>query len=221
MSTLWQDKRKAALFLAMILAGILLAVFLFPHLSRDRLQEKLAVLGPWAGPLYILLFAILPGFLFPTVFLVVPAGAIFGFVLGSIYTMIGATINMAWMYLLARYLFREQVNKFISHRLSPGWQAKIQANSAGRKAFYTLLVLRVTPLIPYQFLNYVYGLSPVNFETYMLASIIGVAPGVLVYLNLGDKAWDPSSAEFWIAMSLFAVLILASKLLSRIFKLEK
>ena len=67
MSTLWQDKRKAALFLAMILAGILLTVFLFPHLSRDSLQEKLAVLGPWAGPLYIILFAILPGFLFPTI----------------------------------------------------------------------------------------------------------------------------------------------------------
>lgn len=221
MSTLWQDKRKAVLFLAMILAGILLTVFLFPHLSRDSLQEKLALLGPWAVPLYILLFAILPGFLFPTVFLVVPAGAIFGFVRGSIYTMIGATINMAWMFLLARYLFREQVNAFISHRLSPGWQAKIQANSEGRKAFYTLLVLRVTPLIPYQFLNYAYGLSPVDFDTYMLASIIGVAPGVLVYLNLGDKAWNPSSAEFWIALSLFAVLILASKLLSRIFNLDK
>ena len=54
MSTLWQDKRKAALFLAMTLAGILLAVFLFPHLSQDSLQAKLAVLGPWAGPLYII-----------------------------------------------------------------------------------------------------------------------------------------------------------------------
>lgn len=221
MSTLWQDKRKAALFLAMTLTGMLLAVFLFPHLSQDSLQAKLAVLGPWAGPLYIILFAILPGFLFPTILLVVPAGAIFGFFLGSVYTMIGATINMAWMFLLARYLFREQVNAFISHRLSPGWQAKIQANSEGRKAFNYLLVLRVTPLIPYQFLNYAYGLSPVHFETYMLASIIGVAPGVLVYLNLGDKAWDPSSAEFWIALSLFAVLILASSLLSRIFNLNK
>lgn len=218
MKIIWQDKRKLTLLAIFVLVGILLVLYVFPNLSQEKMKTYLENLGPWAGPIYVLLFAILPGFFFPTFLLVVPAGLIFGFVRGTILTLLGAAINMAWMFLLARYLFHDQVEEFLSHKLSPDRLNKIQQHSRGFRAFQYLLILRVTPLIPYNLLNYVYGLSSVDFKTYMLGSILGVAPGAMVYLNLGDKIWQPGSVEFWIALSLFIVLILASHLLAIIFK---
>lgn len=221
MRELWSDKKKLALFLGLIAVGILLAIFVFPHISQEKVEARLRSLGAWAAPLYILLFATLPGFFLPVVVLVLPAGAIFGLWLGTLYTLIGATINMAWMFLVARYLFHERIADWMSRKFSSKWQKLIRDNSEGVKAFNCLLVLRVTPLIPYNFLNYAYGLSSVRFNTYMLASIIGVTPGIMVYVNLGDKAMEPGSAEFWLALSLLLVLTLASSLLSRLFKLNK
>jgi uncharacterized membrane protein YdjX (TVP38/TMEM64 family) len=57
-------------------------------------------------------------------------------------------------------------------------------------AFKVVLLTRLSPLFPYNVLNYAYGLTNVPLRTYTLASWIGMLPGTLMYAYLGSAARD-------------------------------
>ena len=76
-------------------------------------------------------------------------------------------------------------------------------------------MLRFLPTVPYVLLNYVYGLTGMRFWPYMLISMIGVIPGTVVYINMGDKAGNWRSPAFWLAVGLLAVLAVVTELLNR------
>ena len=60
------------------------------------------------------------------------------------------------------------------------------------------------------------------FRTYLAASAIGIIPGTLAFINIGDKALDITSPDFWIALGLLGALLLATALLGKaIFPKEK
>ena len=50
---------------------------------------------------------------------------------------------------------------------------------------------------------------------YLLASAVGIIPGTLVFINIGDKALDPSAPAFWLAIGLLVLLLAATALLGR------
>ena len=56
------------------------------------------------------------------------------------------------------------------------------------EAFKVVLLTRLSPLFPFNLLNYAFGLSSVPFKTYVLASWIGMLPGTLMYIYLGSAA---------------------------------
>ena len=53
-----------------------------------------------------------------------------------------------------------------------------------------MLLTRLTPVFPYNVLNYAFGLTGVSFRRYILASWIGMIPGTLLYVYLGSTAKD-------------------------------
>lgn len=208
-------KSKVLIAFLLVAVGLLLAIYVFPHLSQEKIEAKLHEVGAWAGPLYTLLFAILPGFFLPVIFLVFPAGAIFGLWQGIFYTLLGASINMAWMFLVSRYLLQDQVSYFLSKKLSPEWQDRIHKHSQGRGAFFFLFVLRVSPFVPYNLINYAYGITGMKLGDYMLSSILGILPGTVVLLNLGNNIFDVGSPGFWGAIGLFILLAIISSLIAK------
>jgi uncharacterized membrane protein YdjX (TVP38/TMEM64 family) len=48
-----------------------------------------------------------------------------------------------------------------------------------------VLLLRISPLLPYTISNYVYGLTAVDFVHYLIASAVGIVPMVAVYVSIG------------------------------------
>lgn len=205
-----KQKYKFFIFLIILLISVFLSIFVFPQLSSEKLEAKFQDIGSRAGLLYIFLFATLPGFFLPVIVLIFPAGIVFGFAWGSIYTLIGASINMAWMFLASRYLARETIQSLVKRKLKAKWVNMIEKNSQGRPGFVFLFLLRVTPLVPYNLINYVYGLSDMDFKNYLISSILGIVPGTLVYLNIGDKILNPKSPEFVFSLLLLAGLAVIS-----------
>jgi uncharacterized membrane protein YdjX (TVP38/TMEM64 family) len=55
-----------------------------------------------------------------------------------------------------------------------------------RRGFKIVLLTRLSPVFPFNFLNYAYGVTPVSFRDYLLASWIGMLPGTLLYVYLGS-----------------------------------
>lgn len=163
---------------------------------------------------YIALFAVLPAFFFPVAVLALAGGLLFGLVWGSIYTFVGAIINCALMFLLARYVGREKIRSLVRRRLPIPWQKRLDG-LGGREGALLLIILRLIPAVPYNLINYAFGLTEMKLSAYLLFSAIGIVPGTLAFINIGDKALDPASPDFWIALGLLALLLAVTALLGK------
>jgi uncharacterized membrane protein YdjX (TVP38/TMEM64 family) len=138
-------------------------------------------LGPVGVIVFILAYALatvlfLPGWIFT-----VSAGLIYGVVRGTLIALTGATIGAALAFLVARYFLRENVKQFAEK--NPRFKAIDDA--IGKDGWKIIGLLRLSPLIPFNFSNYFYGITSVSFGAYVAISAIGMLPGTLLYAYLG------------------------------------
>ena len=189
-------------------------------LTPQQIRDLLDGLGFWAPLAYIGLFTVLPAFFFPVAVLALAGGLLFGLWEGALYTFIGAVLNCSLMFLSARYVGRKQVEMLIQRKLSPVWQQRL-AKIGGREGVPLLIMLRLIPAVPYNLINYTFGLTGMPYGIYILASAIGIIPGTFAFINIGDKALEVGSPDFWLAIGLLALLLAVTGLLGKILYKEK
>ena len=209
-----QFLKKTFPWLLAAAAFIGLSWYLSQAVTPRQLQSLLEDLGPMAALGYIALFAVLPAFFFPVAVLALAGGLLFGLVWGSVYTFLGAIINCALMFLMARYIGREKIRAMVHRRLPVQWQKRLEG-LGGKEGALLLIILRLIPAVPYNLINYAFGLTEMKLSTYLLFSAIGIIPGTLAFINIGDKALDPASPDFWIAIGLLAGLLVITALLGK------
>jgi uncharacterized membrane protein YdjX (TVP38/TMEM64 family) len=110
---------------------------------------------------------------------------VWGLAVASPASLAGATCA----FLLGRALLRDWAAKKVGR--SPRAQAIDDAIERG--GFTVVLLLRLSPLFPFNLLNYVLSLARVPLRTYVLASFIGMLPGTAMYVYLGSLA--PAAAQ--------------------------
>ena len=206
--------KNTAVLLVLLIALAALTWKLSTWLTPQQLQQALQQTGGWAPVLYIGLFILLPAFFFPVAVLALAGGLLFGLWWGSVYTFIGAVLNCALMFLLARYVGRSQVQRLVEQKLSPQWQRRLQM-ADGKEGFLLLIILRLIPAVPYNLINYTFGLTGISFSSYLLASAIGIIPGTFAFINIGDKTLEAGSPSFWIAIGLLVLLLVVTGLLGK------
>ncbi|MGV3518663.1 TVP38/TMEM64 family protein [Luteitalea sp.] len=169
------------------LAGIAIAaILLLRVLPLDRLIgiaqvwiDGLGAIGPVAlGVIYVvaaLLFV--PGSL-----LTLAAGAIYGLVLGTIIVSIAATTSAALAFLIARYAARDRVRRVVAQ--SPRLAAVDRA--IGAEGWKIVALLRLSPAVPFNLQNYLYGVTAVRFWPAVGASWLAMLPGTFMFVYLGS-----------------------------------
>jgi uncharacterized membrane protein YdjX (TVP38/TMEM64 family) len=173
-----------------ILSGVLVAValVLFGRTAGRRLPEFamwVAGLGPWGPIVFIAGYTVATIALVPGSALTLAAGAIFGLTRGVIYTFIGATLGASVAFLISRYVARSAVERRLAD--SPHFAAIDRAIATyGRRIVF---LLRLSPVFPFNLLNYGLGLTKVRFVDYAAASV-GMLPGTLLYVYYGKVAGD-------------------------------
>jgi uncharacterized membrane protein YdjX (TVP38/TMEM64 family) len=139
---------------------------------------------------FILLYGLFTVLLLPGTILTLSAGVIFGAVQGSIYAWIGATLGATLAFLTGRYLARQWVTQKIAHRSR--FQAIDRAVSqAGLKI---VLLTRLSPLFPFNLLNYAFGITGVSLRDYVLGSV-GMIPTTILYVYIGSLAGNLTQLE--------------------------
>lgn len=184
------NKSKLAVIgVILILIGVLIYIGPEKYLNLEFIKSKLDSLVAYrdANPIKAALIyaavyiavtaASIPGALILTL----GAGAIFGFVWGSIIAVVSATIGATIAFLVARYLFDDLVQKKMGERL-----AKIRENFRKEGALY-LFSMRLVPVFPFFAVNLLMGLTSIKTATYALASLVGMAPGSMVFVNAGTQ----------------------------------
>jgi len=123
--------------------------------------------------IFILATVIAPLTVFP---LIVPASAIFGPFLTSIYSIAGWTIGAMIAFLIARHIGKPILTSFVSlEKLE-----KYEKYFRGRTEFFGLVFLRM--ILPVDILSYAVGfLSRISFKKYILATIIGISPFAFIF----------------------------------------
>jgi uncharacterized membrane protein YdjX (TVP38/TMEM64 family) len=122
--------------------------------------------------------------LVPGSVLTLGTGFLLGVGWGTVVVSIGSTAGAAAAFAVSRVIFRERVRARLAPR--PAFRAVDEAIQ--REGFLIVLLLRLSPLFPYNVLNYALGATGVSFGSYLIASWIGMLPGTLLYVYLGAGA---------------------------------
>ena len=185
-----EDEAPARLPVVRVLAGIV-AVVALVALGRqfgvflDRFVTWVDGLGALGPAVFILGYVAATVAFIPGSVLTLAAGAIFGLGPGVVYVMVGATAGASLAFLLARSVAREA----IAQRLAGNPRFAAIDRAVGREGLKIVLLLRLSPVFPFNLLNYGLGLTNVRFRDYVAASI-GMLPGSFLYTYSGFVAGD-------------------------------
>jgi uncharacterized membrane protein YdjX (TVP38/TMEM64 family) len=168
--------------LAIVIIALLITVRVLPVTDwLTRFNYWVAHLGVWGVLLFILVYIVATVLFFPASILTIGAGFIFGVPLGTVIVSIAATAGATLAFLIARYLARDQ----IEHKVADNPRFERIDRAIGERGAKLVFLLRLSPLVPFSFSNYFYGLTSVKLWPYVLASWIGMLPGTLLYVYLG------------------------------------
>ena len=202
----------------LILVVIIAIIFLTPirrYLNIDQLSEWLYAIReqPFSGLIYGAIYVAGVVLFLPGLALTTLAGVLFGFLKGSIIVVIASNIGVHLSFLIARYIGRDFVMKFIKE---DSFVDKMSSKMVDN-GFLVMLYLRLIPLFPFNVINYASGLTPIKYRDYAIASFIGMLPGTLVYVYLAASASNIKDNPWGLVISI-AVLVaftLGMKLLNK------
>ncbi len=130
----------------------------------------------------------------PGAVLTIAAGFAYGF-WGLPIALPAATAGASLAFLVARHLARDGVKRAIATRRNMA--AIDRAISA--EGWKIVLLLRLSPLVPFNLQNYLFGVTAIPFGSYVAATFVGIAPATAVFVAvgaLGEAALD-NRPEKW------------------------
>lgn len=148
------------------------------------LAERIRGAGPTGVLIFLAVYIVAEVALVPGSLLTMTAGFAYGPLGGLLVASPASVLAATAAFLLGRTVLRGWIQKKIER--SPKSRALDRA--IGRNSFKLILLLRLSPVIPFNVLNYMLGLSDANLARYVVASFIGMLPGTWLYVYLGSLA---------------------------------
>jgi uncharacterized membrane protein YdjX (TVP38/TMEM64 family) len=140
-------------------------------------------LGSLGGIAFIGIYIIATVAFLPGSILTLGAGVIFGVILGSLYVFIGATLGATAAFLVGRYLARD----WVTNKISDNKKFAAIDKAVGKEGLKIVLLTRLSPIFPFNLLNYALGITGVSLQDYFLGSV-GMIPGTIMYVYIGSLA---------------------------------
>ena len=159
------------------------------YLTLDYFKSQQATIAayfqahPWqTTAIFFAIYVAVTGLSLPgAALMTVVAGAIFGVIWGTVVVSFASTIGATLAFLAARFLLRDWVqSKFGGHLKA------INESIAKDGAFY-LFTLRLIPVFPFFIINLVMGLTSIRATTFYWVSQLGMLAGTIVYVNAGTR----------------------------------
>jgi len=184
------NKRSSSLNLLTIIL-VLLTVFVigrqfdFQDLLKSGL-EWVSRLGPWGPIAFAVLYVLAAVFFVPGFILTLGAGVIFGVLKGSLIVIFSATLGATVAFLCGRFLARD----WIARKIEDNPKFKAIDEAVGFEGWKIVGLTRLSPVFPFNLLNYAFGVTRVSIRDYVLASFFGMMPGTVMYVYIGSLIGD-------------------------------
>ena len=177
------------------LIAIFAAAYIYLPISEwlTAFQDWVQGFGALGWAIFIAVYAITSFVLIPGSILTLGAGVAYGLWAFPL-VVAGAVLASAMSFLAARYVFHDRVQEKVAQY--PRFKA---VNEAIRdEGWKVVLLLRLSPALPFSLQNWFLGLMPVGFWPAQIATLFGIMPGTLLYIwvaSLGGEAAAGGAAD--------------------------
>ncbi|MBN2093828.1 MAG: TVP38/TMEM64 family protein [Candidatus Zambryskibacteria bacterium] len=183
----WQRLKKIVFiaFLVAIVASLIIYWVYGENFELENLKYHISEFGIWAPLIFIILFTISTIFIPSTPFMII-GGILFGFKLGFFYSITGGMASAIIVFYIARSLGKSNIEKILENKyLKPLDKYNGRLESGG---IWDLIFLRLLPIMPFNVLNILMGVSKINLRNYIIGTLIGFLPNNALTIYLGILA---------------------------------
>ena len=178
------EQKKAPwkfIVIGLVVLGLFAGWFLLPvEQWMQAFNAWVQELG-WVGWLvFAVVYVVATVVLFPGSILTLAAGLAFG-LWGFPLVVVSATAGASLAFLVARYLARDAVES----RFGDDDRFRAIDQAVAEDGWKIVGLLRLSPLIPFNLQNYIYGLTDIRFWHHAAATFFGIMPGSLMYVYFG------------------------------------
>lgn len=137
----------------------------FAHSLEDLPFTPLAIIGSYvvAGLMVI-----------PVMLLIAVTGIVFGPLVGGVYAIAGTLLSAAVTYGVGAWLGRETVQRLVGPRINR------LSKRIAKQGIVAMVIIRILPVAPFSIVNVVAGASHIRFRDYMIGTLIGMLPGIVM-----------------------------------------
>jgi len=175
----FRDPRFAVLLV--VLAALLVAAIVLPLPDAQQIRDWARSVGPAFPLLFFVAHTVVCVLPFPRTAFTLASGLLFGSVTGILVAVSATTLSAALAFLLVRALGRDVFARHLTH---PAVQA-VDTRLA-KRGWLAVGSLRLIAPVPFSVVNYCAGVSSIRLAPYMFATLVGVIPGTVGVVVLGD-----------------------------------
>lgn len=192
--------------LTIVFLALAYSVYVLPFADWIAVVVEWSTVHPVAGPIsYIVCIVVATVMFVPGSGSMMIAGFLFGLAPGILFAAIAIAAGAQCAFLVGRQGARHWVEEKVAAN------DRMQAIEKGlqEEAFLIVALTRLSLVIPFNVLNYAYGVTSVTARTHLVATTLGMLPAVGLYVYLGTLARDigqilsgeatPSELGYWIA----------------------
>jgi uncharacterized membrane protein YdjX (TVP38/TMEM64 family) len=153
-------------------------------LLQDALKDALTwvdSLGALAPLAFIAIYNVATVLLIPGSVLTLGSGILFGLGWGTLYVIMAATLGAT----IAFWIGRNFARGWVSRQLEKYPKFEAIDRAVAGQGFKIVALVRLSPLFPFNLLNYAFGITQVSLKDYVLGSV-GMIPGTILYVYLGS-----------------------------------
>lgn len=208
-AVLWRRRWRWIRFILFpLLVAALFLLLRHLGLQGDLEQFRLWVLdrGAWGVAAYVAAYTLAAMAAIPGLPFTMLAGALWGSLLGVVMAALGSWVAAGAAFLLARYLARDSISRWLSRRRG---YLRLQRATAESGTMMVVL-MRLFPVIPFALINFGFGLSRIGFGTYMTWTLVAMLPGTIFFVVGGDalsQIFRGEGYQDWHLRALLGVLL--------------
>jgi uncharacterized membrane protein YdjX (TVP38/TMEM64 family) len=223
----WLRKRFTRVHGAVLAAVIiiLMLIWLLPvrHYLLGFLEWSKGM-GLKGSLLVILCYTISGVLLVPASILALGTGFVFGLTAGTLTASIGGILGAVSAFLAGRIFVRQ----WLLRRMAGHPKFLAIDGAIGSQGFRIVFLSRLSPILPFNILNYAYGATKVSLKDYFVASWIGMLPETFMYVYLGSGARSltqvatgqvtrgaPQEVMFWVGLAATLLVIITVTRITR------
>jgi uncharacterized membrane protein YdjX (TVP38/TMEM64 family) len=172
---------RRRIFATLVAIVILVAAAVWvPMPTAVQLRDWATSVGPWFPVAFLTAHVVVTVFPFPRTAFTLAAGLLFGPALGVGLAVLASTASALIAFWLVRVV-GWQLDRLVSHPAIDTVDSRLH-----RRGWPVIVSLRLIPAVPFSVINYAAGASAVRTIPYTLATFVGLIPGTLAVVVLGD-----------------------------------